>query len=157
MKLYELSNQIRDLAFIEDSEQVQLALQELTESFDNKALNIAKLTKEISAEVDAIDNEVKRLNDRKKSLQNKIEWFKSYLLHNMTESSIPQIKDSIITVSVRTNPPSCDIEDVMKLQEDYRKISWVADKTKILEYFKSTGEVIDGAKIITDKKRIDIR
>jgi hypothetical protein len=157
MKLYEISNLIRDLSLFDDNTQSEFALQELEMDFSTKALNIAKLIKELNADIEAIDNETKRLNDRKKSLQGKIDWFKTYLLTNMETSNIPQIKDSIITISVRNNPPSCEINDLTELDTKYIIIKQEPDKKAILEYFKSTGEVIPGTKIITDKKRIDIR
>ena len=157
MKLYELTSSIRDLTLFEDNESTQKALQELTEDFNTKALNIAKLTKELNADIDAIDNETKRLYDRKKSLQGKIDGFKEYLMTNMIQSDIPQIKDSIITISVRNNPISIEVENTMNLPENYRNAIWTPNKTAIKNHFELTGEVIDGAKIITDKKRIDIR
>lgn len=166
MKLYEISNKIRDLPFIQEPdtpfysiniEQTELAINELKLQFDEKVLNIAKLTKELDADIDAIDNEVKRLTDRKKSLQGKKEWFKSYILQNMIDSEIDKVKDAVITVAIKVNPPSVEVEDVMLLPEQYRKQIWQPEKALILESFKSTGEVIDGAKIITNKKRVDIR
>lgn len=160
MKLYEISNQIRDLALFEDNEQTSLALQELTDDFSVKALNIAKLTKELNADIEAIDNELKRLNDRKKSLQGKIEWFKNYLLTNMETSNIPQIKDSIITISVRKNPVSCEILDIDKVPEPYRKPNpelWIIDKTEAINYFKKTGAEIDGLKFNATNKHVEIK
>lgn len=166
MKLYEISNQIRDLPFVQEPdtpfysiniEQTELAINELKLQFDEKVLNIAKLTKELDADIDAIDNEVKRLTDRKKSLQGKKDWFKSYILQNMIDSGIDKVKDAVITVAIKVNPPSVEVEDVMKLPESYRKQIWQPEKAMILEAFKSTGEIIDGAKIITDKKRVDIK
>ena len=157
MKLYEISNQIRDLALFEDNEQTSLALQELTEDFNTKALNIAKLTKELNADIDAIDNETKRLYDRKKSLQGKIDGFKEYLMTNMIQSDIPQIKDSIITISIRNNPPSVDLVNTAVIDDRYAIIKREFDKKAMLDDFKRTGELPLGVNIITDKKRVDIR
>ena len=157
MKLYELTSSIRDLTLFEDNESTQKALQELTEDFNTKALNIAKLTKELNADIDAIDNETKRLYDRKKSLQGKIEWFKNYLLENMTTSKIEQIKDSIITISIRNNPPSVDLVNTAVIDDRYAIIKREFDKKAMLDDFKRTGELPLGVNIITDKKRVDIR
>jgi len=157
MKLYEITASIRDLGEFDDNEQTSLALQELTESFQDKALNIGKLTKEINADIEGIENEVHRLLDRKQALLSKVEWFKEYLKSNMIQAELTNIKDSIITISIRNNPPSCEIADPRELPELYRHAIIMADKKGILELFKTTGEIVQGAKIITDKKRIEIR
>ncbi len=159
MKLYDLSIDIRQLDNIDDPEQLKAEAEKLVGDFKQKAISLAKYCKELEADQVAIDAEIKRLTDLKRTKVNKTEFFKQYLFENMIATGIEKIDDTIIKLSIRTNPPSCgEIPDVMALPEQYRKLipeSWVADKTAILKQFNATGEMI--CQIITDKKRLEIK
>lgn len=159
MKLYELTIDYRQLDQIEDAEQLKSALEELEGEFIEKAISLGKLYKELNADCEAIDTEIKRLADKKRVATNKAEFIKQYLLDNMVAVGIEKIDDPIIKISVRKNPPSCgEILDIEALPLEFRELvpeSWTVKKTAILAHFNKTGEMI--CPIITDKKHLEIQ
>jgi hypothetical protein len=160
IKLYELTDDIRQLEQIENSEEINKALENLNYIFKDKAIHLAKFIMELNAEGTAIDSEVDRLLTRKKTLATKAFYLRTYLQNNMIEAGMEKIDGTIIKLSIRNNPPSCEVKDVMALPEKYRKLipeSWQADRVEILKQFKETGEIIEGATIITGNKRLEIK
>lgn len=157
-RLYKLADQIK--SYLE----VELLPEELAEQFEriqmvftNKVLDSVQLIKNWEAEADAIKSEETRLSQRRKSLQNKIESLKEYIKVQMEAVEIPQIKDELFTVTVRTNPVSCEVQEPILLPEAYRRLEWIPLKTDIIDHFKKTGEIVSGSRIITDKTRLDIK
>lgn len=159
MKLYELTIDYRQLDQIEDAEELKTALEKLEGEFKTKAISLGKLYKELNADCETIDNEIKRLADKKRTLENRAEFLRQYLLDNMVATGIEEIKEPIIRLVIRKNPPSCgEILDVEALPEQFRELvpqSWKVKKTAILDHFKATGEMI--CPIITDKKHLEIK
>jgi predicted transcriptional regulator len=157
-RLYELADQIK--SYLE----VELLPEELAEQFEriqmvftDKVLASVRLIKNWEAETEAIKAEESRLSQRRKSLQGKIESLKEYIKGQMEFVNIPQIRDEIFTVTVRKNPVSCEVKEPILLPEAYRKFEWIPLKTDIIDHFKKTGEIVAGARIITDKTRLDIK
>lgn len=160
MKLFEITDNIRSLAEIEDPVLLEQKTKELEEIFDRKALQIGKLCKEQEADIASIDIETKRLTERKQVIKNKIEYWKRYLLQEMIINDMLKIEDFGITLAVRTNPPSVELPepfDFQKVPEQFRYPEWHVKKKKILDRFKKTGEIVPGVNIIADKKRLDIK
>jgi hypothetical protein len=62
------------------------------------------------------------------------------------------------TISIRTNPPAVTVVDASAVPHEYNreKITIDTDRRAILEYFKTTGEVVPGVEI-TRGQRLDIR
>jgi len=159
MKLYELAIDYRKLDQIEDAEELKTALEKLGEDFKAKAISLGKFYKKINADIEAIDNEIKRLSDKKRVVTNKAEFIKTYLFDNMVAAGIKEIDDPIIKLVIRKNNPSCgEILDVEALPLQFRELQpsyWTAKKNDLLAHFKTTGEMV--CPIITDKKHLEIK
>jgi hypothetical protein len=165
MKLYELSERYNALACLLDEDGAdeeglkgQIAL--IQEEFKDKAESIGKIILSQTGEIQTVQTELDRLTNRKRILETKTEWMKGYLLNEMVMSGVGQIKGNIVTLSLRTNPPSCNVVNPALIPEEYRRIipqTWQPDKLKILQTVKLTGEVIPGCQIVTDKKSLSVR
>jgi hypothetical protein len=163
--LYELSEQYRNLIANTDTEDlteqsVKNKLQGITEQLNNKAENIGKLVMEINAESEVIQKEIERLANRKRVAENKAEWLKSYVLTEMLSSGIEKIEGQVLTLSLRKSPPSVTVLDQTLIPEQYFRIipeNKEVNKKAILENFKTTGEILNGTSIVTDKKTLMIR
>ena len=85
MKLYEITEQLRQLMAMDDvpPEQLQDTLDMVNDEFEAKAENIAMLIREMVLDAEGYKAEIDRLSDRKKSLDNKVESLKDYLRVNM--------------------------------------------------------------------------
>jgi predicted nuclease with TOPRIM domain len=150
MKLYELTQSyvsVMEMAEEMDVTTLQDTLESIEEEIHDKAENIAKLIKNINADVDALKNEEKRLADRRKSLENKVTHLKGYLQNQLEVAGLDKVKRPTLTVSIQNNPPSLDIADESLIPSDYRipqpdKI----DKKSLLTMLKD-GMEIEGVSI----------
>ena len=147
--LYELSDQIKFLQ--EDTElgeeEFQKALGEIQGQFQDKVENIGKLFLSFQADVTAIKSEEERLQSRRQSIEHKADWLKGYLLQEMTAVGIEKVRRDVLTVSLRTNPPSVNVLDQEAIPIEFRRIipeTWQPNKPSILSHFKSTGEIVAG-------------
>lgn len=150
MKLYELTQNyvsLMEMAEEMDATTLQDTLESIEEEIHDKAENIAKLIKNINADVDALKSEEKRLADRRKSLENKVTHLKEYLQNQLEVAGLDKVKRPTLTVSIQNNPPSVEIADESLIPSDYRipqpdKI----DKKSLLTMLKD-GMEIDGVSI----------
>lgn len=156
MNLYDLTSsylQVMDLSQEMDQETLKDTLEAIEEQFDLKAENIIKLTKINEAEALAIDTEIKRLQDRKKSLDNKNKQLKEYLYHHMTQTGIKNIKSALFTISIKKNPPKVKILNEELIAPFYFKqiVKHELDKKELLKDLKA-GEEIEGVTLIQDTR-----
>ena len=173
-KLYELTDKYNGLMMLmdkmteqngEDGEDgdspvLQNMLKEITGEIEDKVENIGKLIRCLEAEETAIASEIKRLNERRGAIVNHATRLKDYLLSEMMAMEVDRVKRPLFTVSVRTNPPSCQILDADALPQGFRRVipeTWQPDRKAILENFKATGEIPEGVEIIRDRKSLQIR
>lgn len=151
--LYNLTKELNELhTMVLDGEATEDHLSDTMEmiegEFQEKALNVAKFMRSLSPSVDAIDAEIKRLQDRKNAITNKSDWVKNYLLSNMEASGIKKIECDLFTIT-RVKPRDVVVvDDLDKLPDDYVsvKTSLAADKKALLKALKD-GEEIEGAHI----------
>lgn len=150
MKLYELTEnylQLLEMAEEMDPELIRDTLESIEESIAEKAENTAKLIKSLEADVKAIKEEEKRLADRRKALEKKIENIKEYLQDQLELAGIDKVKRPTITVSIQNNPPSVRIVNEEIIPSSYMipqppKL----DKKSILEKLRS-GEKVPGVEL----------
>lgn len=150
MKLYELTeNYLRVLELAEEMEPELLrdTLESIQESIEDKAENTAKLIKSLEADVKAIKEEEKRLADRRKALEKKIENIKDYLREQLELAGIDKVKRPTITVSIQNNPPSVRVIDEKIIPSDFMiPVAPKIDKKAILEKLKK-GEEVPGVEL----------
>ena len=149
MKLYELSQ--RYVSVMEAAEELDpLALKDTLESIEDaieeKVENTAKFIKNLSADVDALKAEEKRLAERRRSLENKISGIKEYLQNQMEVSGLDKVKRATLTVSIQKNPPSLKVIDEKLLSAYMIPQAPVLDKKAVLSALKE-GADIQGAEI----------
>ena len=133
--------------------------EELTILLQQKSENIIGYTKNIEATIDAIKSEEKRLAEKRKSLENKVEKFKAYVKDCMENSNILKVETILGTITVAKNPMSVEIIDENAIPSEYKEevITTKINKKAILDNFKATGELIDGVVINTDNTSLRMR
>lgn len=149
--LYDLTGRMKNLedCFCEDNEvndYVNLALDNLDMEFEEKVENIVKFIKNMESDVKAIKEEKKRLNDKQKVLENRIERMKDYISDNMALLGKKKVKAGLFNVSIRKCPPSVLVEDLESIPELYKVIKYDIDKVSIKEVLKNGG-TIEGCKL----------
>lgn len=159
MKLYEINQSIRKLldeGYVCDEETGELlfdgsvGLHELELLREEKILSVAKYAKELAAEIDAHDEERKRIVGRlamqQKQMERKMEWLKMYLSCNMTEGE--KVKDNLATISWRKSASVELTIEPTALPAEFQRVKVEADKTAIKSALES-GAVVEGATIVT--------
>lgn len=145
MKLYEISNEITaiiDALSNEDelSEDAQeKCTKQLTEHFEDKAIEIIKGCKNIEADIEALKNAEDEFKKRRKHLESKVNSLKSYLSTNMRRTAIKKIECQYFSITLKKSNPKVIIDNKENLTPDYLRIKSIIepDKIKIAEALKT--------------------
>lgn len=129
-------------------EQLRQALDNLNMKFVDKVTNIVKFVKNLEAQREAVASEAKRLSDRKKAIDNRIDWLKNYVKTAMQATQSEKIKYALFTIYVGQSQPSVEVLNIDEVEEQFIKIKKDVDKTRILEQVKSTGVIPAGVNIV---------
>jgi hypothetical protein len=161
LKLYQITNgfmALNDNDELTDEEKQEVSLQ-LCDALQNKSINIVAYYEQEQALLNGIDAQIKRLQEYKKLTQNKINRYKDYVKNNMELLGIEKIETELGKISIAKCPISIEIINADEIPDEYKTIvtEIKVDKDKIKDNFKSTGEIISGVKIITDKTSLRIK
>ena len=151
MNLYEITKSYLEIQNIieaqeQDDDMLAKCLETLAGDITEKAENIAKVLKNIDANVDAIANEQKRLANKKQSLENSKERLKDYLKNSLVACGMDKVKSDLFTISIRKAPASVVIDDELLIDDKYYKITKAVSKTLIKEALQN-GDIVDGARL----------
>ena len=169
MKLYELSTQYReavnvfediDLSDLSEEQQHQLindTLEPIEDDFKTKALSIGSYIANLDLEAEALKTMEKRIEQRRKANERKVNWLKDYLHNEMKAINLLSIKDSQISLNIRKNPGRVIIENERLLPEDYKEAQTtiLIRKSLIADALKA-GQTVPGA-VLRNGTRLDIR
>lgn len=164
MKLYELTEQHRELVALADGDntELELALADTFEAiegeFNDKAVALIEVTKNLDSDCESIDKEIERLSNRKKSIQGKKEWMREYLRSNMEASGITKIECPLFSITLGKGRDVVEITDQDKIPADYLNIktTFAPAKADILRELKA-GKKIPGCKLAKSKSSLRIK
>lgn len=127
-------------------------LDNLNEQLNIKRENIALYIKNLVADSKAIDEEIKNLTARKRSINNKIDWLKQYLANDLQGNKFETAK---VVVSFRKSKaveinPDAEIPNEFLIQQAPKP-----DKASLKKAIQS-GAVINGVSIV-EKSNISIK
>lgn len=145
MNLYELSADLVTLAQMEDIEEVEQVKAIVQEQIEAKNTGIVAVVRNLESTVDAIDTEIKRLQDLKKVKKNNIDRLMQYTKECMELRGVRKVETTLGNISIRKTPPSVNILDETRIPLDYINIKQVEsiDKKLLLSDLKN-GLVLDG-------------
>lgn len=153
MKLYEIVERHKKLELLVDSEELTVddvadTFESIEGEFNDKAVSIIHVVENIDSDIKAIDDEIKRLQARKKSATNKKNSIRDYLKSNMQASGITKIQCPLFNITLAKGRDSVVINNADLIPDDYVSVDVVTtpDKRKILAALKS-GEVVDGCEL----------
>lgn len=150
MTLYEINEalgQILDNEELFDKEVFERAVAELNLNKEQKCENIIRMIKNMDSDVNAISEEIKRLQAKKKTLENKVTGLKGYLKSNLELEGRKNYKAGLFTITLRNNAASINVLDESLIADNFKKISYTVDKTAIKEAIKN-GEIIEGVEMV---------
>lgn len=145
MNLYEINAQIYNCVDNETGEVLDIELlEQLSLTRETKLENTSLWVKNMRAESKALADEIKTLQARKKTLDNRCKSIKDYLLCNLNGESF---KTSKVAITFRKSS-SVEVENVYSLNENFIKHTEPEpDKTAIKNAIKS-GEQVTGATLV---------
>ncbi len=147
--LYELTNEFKELLFLAETEEldpqtIKDTLESLNYELEDKADGYGKVIRELEGQANTLDSEIKRLSDKKASIQNNISNMKQALFQSMKETNNPKIKTNLFTFTISKNGGKQPIDIYGEVPEEYSKVEIRPDNDKIREAL-SKGEQLDFA------------
>lgn len=132
---------------------------ELTALLHEKSQNIIGYMRNIELTIDAMKTEEKRISEQRKTLENRIENFKSYVKECMESNGFQKIDTGLGSLTIAKNPMSVEIENEDEIPSEFKQeiITTKIDKNAIKKHIKETGEIIPGVIIVDDKTSLRIK
>ena len=162
--IYELTQDF--LTIQEMMEDPELDPQTLTDTMEAvegeleiKAESYAKIMKNLEGDIEALENEIRRLTSRKKAIEENIKRMKAALQGMMEVTGKTKFKTDLFSFGIQKNTPSVviDVEDVYDIPEDYLKYKAPEiNKTAIREAIQQ-GENLEGIAHLETKNSLRIR
>lgn len=161
LSLYDITNGFVQLMNNEEitEENKNEIEKELTILLQQKSESIIGFTKNLELTIEAMKNEEKRITDNRKVLENKLTKFKEYVKECMENSNVLKVETVLGTLSVTKNPISIEIINEDEIPAEYKEkiVTTKVDKKAITDNFKTTGEIIPGVQINTNKTSLRIK
>lgn len=160
MNLYEITqeqanlNNLLEESMGELTPELEAALTLNLDNFNAKAEGYVKAIKNYKAEQDALAEEIKKLQAKKKTCENAVERLKDALKNAMDVFDTPKVQAGVFKISL-TKSESVNIIDENAIPEEYKKIKYEVSKTDIKNAIKN-GETVEGAELV-ENKSITIR
>ena len=158
LSLYAISKSFNDLIYSDEVTETdkEQGLTMLTKLIEEKSVEVIGLEKNMEHVIEAMKAEEDRIKENRKSLENKLERYKNYIMSCMNTLGTDKLETPRGTISIAINPMSVEIVDEAVIPNKYKNVVHTIkiDKDMIKRDFKNTGEVIEGVKFITDKKSL---
>ncbi|MEQ7259628.1 siphovirus Gp157 family protein [Lactococcus garvieae] len=154
MSLYDLTTDWQQVYDMEDLDAETWAdtLESIEGEIKDKAVNIGYVVKNLEADEVALTAEIKRLQDKKKSVVKKKQGLKDYLQNSMYAVGLRKIQSAPFNIRIQKNAKSLKIEN----EEQFMKNEFYdnyfipqppkLDKKQMLEDLKD-GAVIEGVEL----------
>lgn len=126
--LYELTGQYLDaLDFLTDpanevDQQTAVdTMENMDAPIDEKMLNTARLILEMEHQSEGIKAAIDRMTERKKAIDNRVEWLKGYLKAAMEQTGKNKVSDAFNALSLVKNRAHVVIDDPSLIPEEYKE------------------------------------
>lgn len=131
---------------------------ELALELKNKGVSTQGYILQQEAEIEAVKEQIKRLQDYCKAREKRVEKIKSCVKDALEKLGISKLETSIGTISIANNPASVEVYDESLIPAKYivEKITKSPDKKAIKEALKN-GENIQGFTLVEGKTSLRIK
>lgn len=137
-------------------------LEGMEQDFTLKAENTAQYIKILKAEAEAMDAEIKKLQQRSKSRKNRIDWLKQYLMQCMEIMQLKKVEGVQARITLRSNAPSVKISDELALihelertdHDDALKYQMPEIRKSVVKGLIKSGETFENAVLEASKSII---
>jgi len=149
--LYEIAGMYRQVLEMEPESEdefgaMMTALDELQGELTEKADNIVKYIRNLSAEADALKAEEAALYKKRRAVENKAERLKAYLAAQMTLCGLRELKAGLFKLRFQPTTPAISIVDESAVPEKFHRVKVEIDKLAIRDALKN-GEEVPGIEL----------
>jgi len=149
--LYEIAGMYRQVLEMEPESEDEFgammnALDELQGELTEKADNIVKYIRNLSAEADALKAEEAALFKKRKAAENKAERLKAYISAQMTLCGLRELRAGLFKLRFQQTPPAISIIDESAVPEKFHRVKVEIDKLAIRDALKA-GEEVPGIEV----------
>ena len=141
--LYELTGQylaLMEIAEEADPDVLRDTLEGIDGEIEDKADNCAKVIKNLEGESKTIEEEIERLNRKKKGIDNSINSIKKNLERCMIVTGKRKFKTTLFSFGIQKNAPSINVKDESKVPAQFwKKQDPKLDRTSLKEFLKENG------------------
>lgn len=162
-KLYEITAEAKELERLAEdhdlsAEDIRDTLEGIHMEFEEKAIQVANFLLNMDPYEQGLDAEIKRLQSKKKALQNRRESVKDYLRENMLACGISKIECPVFTIRIKPAQPVVIVDDEQALPDEYVsvKTTIAADKNALKKALKEGAEIA-GAHLEEGKAPLEIK
>ena len=133
--------------------------QELAIELQNKSVNLIAYIRNEESFIEAVKVEEKRLKEMREKVEKRQEKFKQYVKENMEKLNLTEVPTDLGNLKISKNPMSVEVENEDEIPSEFKQevVTTKIDKTAIKNYFKETGEVIPGIRIVNDKTSLRVK
>lgn len=138
--LYEITQDyLQIMQMMEDPELDPQTLADTLEGIEGeleiKAENYAKIMKNIEGDIEALENEIRRLTSRKKTMENNIKNMKTALKNMMELTGKTKFKTELFSFGIRKNAPAVVMDEqyIENIPREFIRVKEEVDKTAIKE------------------------
>ncbi|MBU6956094.1 siphovirus Gp157 family protein [Hahella sp. HN01] len=163
-ELYKITGKLLELQNLDAGDDANLkqavvdTLDAIEGEFQDKAVSVAHFIRNLEPDIKAVDTEIKRLQARKKTLENRQEQVTDYLRENMERTGIKNISCPLFSISYVKGRETAAIEDESALPDEYVDVKTEVkpNKASITKALKA-GVNIPGARLEHTKSSIRIK
>ena len=159
MKLYEISDQFKELERLGDIDQEVLSdtLESLTAEFNDKSVSVAAYFLNLDSDIAQLKEAEKRIADRRKTKENRSKALKDYLLSNMQRLDISEISCPEFSIKRRKPQQVVSIINEDALSREFKKaVTTISPDKKLIKEYLKRGEAISGAELVDGKESLII-
>jgi len=134
-KLYELASESDDI------ETLNSLYQEIEAKLEEKADNTRLILSKLDSDIEFLNKEIKRLQERKKMIERNKESLKTLLSIALKLSGVEKLKTKKATFYFAPTPPRVVINDENLIPDEFKIVKTEIDKQKLKEALKNGLEI----------------
>lgn len=137
----------------------ELAVTDINEMIFNKQVDLVNLVLSKEQEIYELKKQEQEISNKRKYIEAQLEKFKNNVKNILEENGIEKIETEVGKISIRQNPISVNIEDENLIPNEFKQLVQTIkiDKKGIIDYFKKTGEIVDGVKMNTQNTSLQVK
>lgn len=135
----------------DNTNQLAIWTEELTQDLKDKSANVIAVVRNQELTIEALDNEIKRLEAMKDGIENRLDKFKAYIKNAMITNNIEKIDTNLGSIKF-TKSTSTEIFDESLIDKKFIEVVTTEkiSKEKIKKALKA-GEEVQGARLVENK------